>query len=189
MTHEMPRAIASLYLLLQLGGNGDSLPHVRLALYLQSTVVAYKAPVPIVIELSNDSKVQMKLSGIVELRRVVEFPADKRHAPVMQRELKDLTEHHITVECVVPAGSQLRHIQTRGRLLDKDIVLNPGEEKLIKAELPPDAFEIGDCSIVVSIAGEPANDGVTSCKIHVIAPRTPSTNSTSTIKRDAQLIS
>ncbi len=128
-------------------------PHVALCIYSPTCIVRDKA-IDVVVEVSNTGTAPMTVFEWVELERVV--TSDPRTREVRAVKVSPPLDGtvRITVNCHVPADSQLMHIaqRTTARHDFNKGVVAPGRSVLIKVPLPLQAFEVGECTLEATSA-------------------------------------
>jgi hypothetical protein len=128
-------------------------PNVALCIYSPTCVVRDK-PIDIVVEALNTGAAPMTVFEGVELERVM--PPNPHAARINVEKFTPPLDGtvRITVNCHIPAGSQLMHIAQRkkGPLDFKNVVVAPGRSAFIKVPLPLQAFEVGECMLEATSA-------------------------------------
>lgn len=123
-------------------------------LYTRSDPLKIGRPFPIVVEVENRSGDTLALiDRPVGIERRIDSQIGRNQAPDRKSEVKaEATDRlRFRVVVTVPSGASRRHIapQPPGPVTPVEFTLGPGKSRLMRVDIPAEAFEHGACHMEV----------------------------------------
>ncbi len=129
---------------------------VKLTVYYSNRTAVVGEPFPIVLEIKNDTnRKQTVFADLTWMERENRLPEGAQFAPdasksTSESEMGD--KPHLVIRSLIPVGEEKKHVASPKVAVDRNLVeIAPGRSVLLKIELPPECFGVGECSLEMMI--------------------------------------
>jgi|GEM_PF-3126174 len=129
---------------------------VKLTIYYSSRTALVREPFPIILEIQNDTnRKQTVFADLTWIERESLVPDGAQFEPAASKSTSESEmgdKPHLVIRSLIPVGEEKKHVASPKVAVDRNLVeIAPGRSVLLKIELPPECFGVGECSLEMMI--------------------------------------